>query len=97
MTSSTIASLKILIRDTKISIVFPSHRVSSLSRSRGLSLTKLALYSLRTVTGSLQVDLICKIIYSTARNYGTICRDFASVESRFSSAVSPRQNPVYPH
>ena len=41
----------------------------------------------------------CKaaVYYSTARNYGTICRDFTSVESRFWSAVSPRQNPVLPH
>ena len=32
--------------------------------------------------------------YSTAWNYWTICRDFASVKSQFWSAVSPRQKPV---
>ena len=33
-------------------------------------------------------------MYSTAWNYGTICRDFASVEPQFWSAVSPRENHV---
>ena len=47
-----------------------------------------------TLTGHMMTSLC---YYSTARNYGTICRDFASVESRCWSAVSPRQNPVLPH
>ena len=34
------------------------------------------------------------VSYSTAWNYGTICRDFASVEPQFWSAVSPRENRV---